>query len=149
MKITKTNRQKKKRRGAALVEMALVLPIFFTVILGIIEFGRAMMVGQLVTNAAREGARMAVVEGTTNIEVETWIQGFLGDTLGVDSSVASVTITIDPADGNPNPGNQLIGAGQKDLITVDVSVPFNDVNFVPGNFLAGRNLSGRSAMRHE
>ena len=42
------------RRGAALVEMALVLPIFFGVVLGIVEFGRAMMVSQMVTNAARE-----------------------------------------------------------------------------------------------
>jgi len=45
-----------RRRGAAAVEMALVLPIFFTVVLGIIEFGRAMMVSQLMATSAREGA---------------------------------------------------------------------------------------------
>jgi Flp pilus assembly protein TadG len=37
-----------------MVEMALVLPIFFTVLLGIVEFGRAMMIGQLITNSARD-----------------------------------------------------------------------------------------------
>ena len=38
-------------RGAAAVEMALVMPIFVSVVMGIIEFGRGMMVGQIVTNA--------------------------------------------------------------------------------------------------
>ena len=52
------NRDRRQdRRGAAVVEMALVLPIFFMVVLGIIEFGRAFMIGQLVTNAAREAVR--------------------------------------------------------------------------------------------
>jgi Flp pilus assembly protein TadG len=46
-----------------LVEMALVLPVFMMVLLGIVEFGRAMMVSQLLANASREGARLAIVEG--------------------------------------------------------------------------------------
>ncbi|MCA9071736.1 MAG: pilus assembly protein, partial [Planctomycetaceae bacterium] len=65
------------REGTALVEMALVLPIFVAVTLGIVEFGRAMMVGQLVTNAAREGARLGIIDGSTNAEVRTSIEQFL------------------------------------------------------------------------
>ena len=45
-------KQTKHRRGAALVETAMVLPMFFLVVLCIVEFGRAMMVSQLVTTAA-------------------------------------------------------------------------------------------------
>ena len=59
--MTTNRRNKQDRRGTAMVEMALVLPIFLMLVLGIIEFGRAMMIANLVTNAAREGARVACV----------------------------------------------------------------------------------------
>ncbi|PYR71259.1 MAG: hypothetical protein DMF88_00460 [Acidobacteria bacterium] len=52
-------------RGAALVEMALTLPLMLLVSAGIFEFGRAYQTWQVLTNAAREGARIAVLPGTT------------------------------------------------------------------------------------
>jgi Flp pilus assembly protein TadG len=48
-------------RGQALAEFALVLPLLMLLIAGIIEFGRAWNIKQAVTDAAREGARYAVV----------------------------------------------------------------------------------------
>ena len=48
-------------RGAAAVEMAIVLPLLFLVIAGIVDFGRAFQAQVQLTNAAREGARAAVV----------------------------------------------------------------------------------------
>ncbi|HVC96514.1 MAG TPA: TadE family protein [Pirellulales bacterium] len=51
----------RKRRGATLVETALVLPMFFLFLLGIFEYGQYEMVRQVVENAARAGARYAVV----------------------------------------------------------------------------------------
>jgi Flp pilus assembly protein TadG len=48
--------------GQALVEMALVLPVLLILVLGILEFGRAWNTKQVVTDAAREGARLAVVQ---------------------------------------------------------------------------------------
>ncbi len=47
--------------GQALVEMALILPVLLLVTLGIVEFARAFNAKQAVTDAAREGARHAVV----------------------------------------------------------------------------------------
>jgi Flp pilus assembly protein TadG len=49
-------------RGQALAEFALVMPVLFLLIGGIIEFGRAWNIKQAVTDAAREGARYAVVQ---------------------------------------------------------------------------------------
>src|SRR4051812_6554667 len=92
------------RRGAAMVETALVLPIFFMVVLGVIEFGRAMMVAQLLTNGAREGARLAVLPGSTNTSVETAVLDFVQASVGVPRAKVTVTITVTPATGNPNPG---------------------------------------------
>ncbi len=137
------------RQATALVEMALVLPIFVAVTLGIVEFGRAMMVGQLVTNASREGARLAIIDETTNADVINHIESFLQQAAGIDSSDLTITINVTPAPGNPNPGNQVGNANPRDLVTVFVSVPFNKVSYISGNYLNGKTLSGRSAMRHE
>jgi Flp pilus assembly protein TadG len=48
-------------RGQSVVEFALVLPLLFVLVFGITEFGRAWMQMNLMTSAAREGARLAVV----------------------------------------------------------------------------------------
>ncbi len=51
---------KRRQRGANLVEAALTLLVLFIFIFGIIEFGRIYNIYQAITNAAREGARFAV-----------------------------------------------------------------------------------------
>jgi Flp pilus assembly protein TadG len=56
--VLKTTRN---QRGAALVEMALVLPILAILFLGIIQFGLVLREHQIVQNAAREGARISML----------------------------------------------------------------------------------------
>jgi Flp pilus assembly protein TadG len=58
-----------KRRGASAVEFALVAPIFFAFVLGIIEIGRGFMVINQVNNAARFGARAGVISGTSRATI--------------------------------------------------------------------------------
>jgi Flp pilus assembly protein TadG len=58
-------RRKKLRRGAAMVEAAIVLPVLFALMLGFCEFARLLMTCVLMSNAAREGARTAVVSTST------------------------------------------------------------------------------------
>jgi Flp pilus assembly protein TadG len=60
MKISR-RRSPGERRGQALAEFALVLPILMLLVAGIIEFGRGWNIKQAVTDAAREGARYSVV----------------------------------------------------------------------------------------
>ena len=52
-------------RGVALMETALVLPLLLLVSVSIFEFGRAYQTWQVLTNAAREAARVAVLPGAT------------------------------------------------------------------------------------
>jgi Flp pilus assembly protein TadG len=66
------SRDGERRRGATAVEAALVLPMVFLFLFGIFEYGRYVMTLQVMTNAAREGARYALthtqpltVAGTT------------------------------------------------------------------------------------
>ena len=54
---------RRRRRGQALAEFALVAPLFFVVLFGIIEFGRYLYYVQILNNGAREGARYAIVHG--------------------------------------------------------------------------------------
>lgn len=139
---------KERRSGTALVELAVCLPVLVTVVLGIVEFGRGMMVSELISEASREGARQAIIAGSTNNTITTSVNTFLQNTT-VNPQDATVTITITPATGNPNPGNDLAGAHIGDLCKVEVQVPFNSVAYIAGKWLAGKNLVGTCSMRHE
>ncbi len=139
---------RRSRWGAVTVEMALVLPIFTTLVFGIIEFGRGFMIGQLVTNAAREGARQAIVDGSTNSAVSTSVKTFMQQSAGVATGNTTVLITITPDTGNPAVSD-VSTAKPKDLVTVKVSVPFDSVALISGKFMNGKTLSGTASMRHE
>lgn len=51
----------RNRRGNAVVEMALMLPLLLLIVFGITEFGRAWMAVNVMHTATREGARLAAV----------------------------------------------------------------------------------------
>jgi Flp pilus assembly protein TadG len=148
MQIKRNVGAKRGRSGAALVEMAVCLPVLVTVVLGIIEFGRGMMVGELLYDASREGARQAILAGSTNTTVTQAMTTFLQAT-SVNAQSISVTITVTPAAGNPDPGNQVGSAHTGDLCAVQVHVPFDQVSYIPGTWLKGKTLTGICTMRHE
>lgn len=54
-------RVRRHRRGQSLVEFALILPILLILMLGILDFGRAIAAYNSVSNGARSGARVAIV----------------------------------------------------------------------------------------
>ena len=126
------------RHGVAAVEFAIIAPVFVIMILGIIEFGRAIMVQQILTNASREGARRAIVEKATASEVKAVVNDYLAAT----SISSGVTVEVSPAPG------PTVGFG--DPITVAVTVPYNDVSWLGTPWiLGGSQLSARSVMRAE
>ncbi len=61
-------RPTRRQRGQALVEFAFVAPIFFLMLFGIIDFGRYVYYVQILNNAAREGARYAIVHGSNSFQ---------------------------------------------------------------------------------
>ena len=67
----------RNQRGAALLETAITLPIILLVSVGIFEFGRAYQTWQVLTNAAREGARIAVLPDYTDAQVTSTVQNYL------------------------------------------------------------------------
>ncbi|HXE89932.1 MAG TPA: TadE/TadG family type IV pilus assembly protein [Terriglobales bacterium] len=91
--------QRGYERGATLVEGAITILLFFTLILANIEFGRAYNQYQVMTDAAREGARFSVApfSGTntlpTTTAVQAEVQRFL-DSAGVRGATISVTQNV-------------------------------------------------------
>ena len=69
----------RNERGNALLETAVTLPIILFVSVAIFEFGRAYQVQQVLTNAAREGARIAVLQGISDDDVRTRVRNYLTD----------------------------------------------------------------------
>jgi hypothetical protein len=57
--------------------MAFTLPLLLLISIGIIEFGRAFQTWQILTNAAREGARVAVLPGMTDSMVTARVQQYI------------------------------------------------------------------------
>jgi Flp pilus assembly protein TadG len=96
------------RNGATLVEVAFVFPLCLLFMFGIYEYGRFVMVRQLLDNAAREGARFAVVntqDGKTTADVQNVVDQRLGGQgIQLDNYDKTTNIQVyaaDPVTGNP------------------------------------------------
>jgi Flp pilus assembly protein TadG len=85
-------RLRRDQRGAALLEMAFTLPLLLLISVGIFEFGRAFEVWQVLTNAAREGARVAVLPGISDAMVTARVQQYAN--AGVLDVGVTPTVTI-------------------------------------------------------
>jgi Flp pilus assembly protein TadG len=85
---------RRESRGQALLEFALILPILLLLVLGIIEFGRAWNISQMVTDATREGTRQAVLADPTITEqqVHDFVMFRLAQA-GVDTAVATIAFS--------------------------------------------------------
>jgi Flp pilus assembly protein TadG len=79
-------------RAQSLVEMAFILPLLLALLVGILELGRAWNVKQVITNAARGGARIAAVQKADDGSAQAAIEDRMTDA-GVDPAAATITIT--------------------------------------------------------
>ena len=134
--------QRRIRRAATAVEFAVVAPLFFLIVLGLIEIGRACMVTELLSEAARRGCRAGVIEGTSSTAIQQTTTNYL-TSLGIDGESANVFVNDVPA-GNTNV--QAMPAYTQ--ITVVVTVPIANVAWTPLWFVSG-SLSGQYTMRRE
>jgi Flp pilus assembly protein TadG len=124
-------------RGSVIVEFALLLPLFCTLVFAIIEFGSAWYSKQMLVNASREGARMgALFEGVSDSEVEV----FVNNVLTTAGFPGSVNVTSTGASG-----------GTGTLVTVSINA--NHDLPVLGNLVPGvpstMTLNATTVMRHE
>jgi len=113
----------RNRLGQALVEFALVVPIFMLLVMGVIEFGRAWNLQQTMTEAAREGARRAAVfdPTVTPTQAATAIRTKI-QAAGFDST--QTVITWQDCTTACSTIGTFASLGRGDVVSVDVSMPY-------------------------
>jgi Flp pilus assembly protein TadG len=142
-------RMRTGERGAAMLETAIMLPLVLLVCVGIFEFGRAYQAWQVLTNAAREGARVAVLPGTSDAAVQTRVQAYL--VAGQLPNAAAATVNISRTQ------TISIGTGTASASRVTVNYPFDFIVLQPiarmvvADATAGESLTmaASATMRNE
>ena len=120
--------------GQSLLETALTLPLILLIAVGTLEFGRAFQTWEVVTNAAREGARVAILPTSTTADVQTRVQTYLQG--GALDNYQNATVTV-----NPN-STIAVGGGTASSSVVTVNYPFS---FIVLNPVASLVTSGSTA----
>jgi Flp pilus assembly protein TadG len=95
-------------RGAAAVEMALVLPLLLLVLFGVVDFGRLLNTQLTLTESAREGARAAAL----GQDAEARVRLTAGGVQGVTSTVQAC-----PAGGSPSADAVVVTSVQFTFVT--------------------------------
>ena len=133
----------KCQKGAAAVEFAIIAPLLFTIMFGIIEFGLLFYDKAVITNASREGARYGILWGTNRpsvAEIEAKVASYTTDRLITFGSAEPPTTTVVGIGGV---------AGEDLTVTVVYQNNFLLIpNFVD-TLLGVTTLSARTIMRFE
>lgn len=131
-----------RQQGATIVEAALVLPIFFTLVLGFIDIGLGVFQTSQATSAAADGARVGIVrlgtgEGLTADDREAIEDAVHGRLAGQD---------VDEIDiGCVNGAGGIASCTTAGFIKVTVSWPFEPLSFV-GHALPVQSIEGSSTL---
>jgi Flp pilus assembly protein TadG len=132
------NFKRSLRRGAAIVEFAVIAPIFLTLVGGMIELGRAIVVVQILTNASREGSRIAGYDTTTSSSTVTSAVNTFLTNEGINGATTAVT------------PSSLSSVADGTQVSVTVSIPYSSVSWLPKPFfLGGKTLTATTVMCRE
>jgi Flp pilus assembly protein TadG len=123
-----------RSRGQALTEFALIAPIFFFTMFAIIEFGRAVYTIQMLNNAAREGARYAIVHGAAGQPPSGPFPSSYGTTNAADPTGQNVVNKVKQY------AIAIIDSGPSDFaVTVKWCANDGDIASCPGQYGDGDN----------
>jgi Flp pilus assembly protein TadG len=131
--------------GAELIEFAIVFPMLLLLAAGIADFGFLFQRYEVVTNAAREGARVASLPGYSQADVTERVESYL--TSGGLSELPDVVVSWAPT--------TLASGRTVNLATVVVDYPHEFTIIAPIAAMVGGsgwgtiNLRGQSVMRVE
>jgi Flp pilus assembly protein TadG len=95
-------RNYKASKGQSLVEFALVFPLFFFMVTGLLDLGRAVFAYTTMNTAVREGTRYAIVQlkGTPDTDIEAVVRSYFYDLKDFDDNTVVTVSRVGDAD-NP------------------------------------------------
>ena len=145
---------KRKQRGAVAIEAALIIPVLILVTIGSIDVGQFINVAQMVSNASREGARIASRDVIENVEdVEDAIFTYFTDAFPkLDSATIGETIQIQitDADGVPIPDGDLSAVESGTELMITVNADFSVIRWIKGpNYFDEEFRSTTTSCRRE
>ncbi len=122
----------RRRRGAAVVELAITMPLLALLALGVTEFSQYVNAAQVVTNASRRGARLAARNGTvTASEVQNDVTAFLiGAFPSLSGASGAISVQVVGGSGTPITGGDLTTISSGSPIRVDVSLNFDSIRWL-------------------
>ena len=132
---------RERERGSAMVETAITIPLLLMVMVGIFEVGRAYETWQVLTNAAREGARMAVTPSSTEEVTTALIRQYMAN--GQLDKSATATVVVNKT-ASINAGGTAVSAS---LVTVDYPFEFIMLQPVVRLVAPGATVGGPLTMR--
>jgi len=141
------------RRGAAVVEMAVVSPVLLLTAMGIVDVGQYVSIAQIVNNASREGARVAIRSDTASVsEVEATILADMTDAFsGVLPETINSALQVSVADeyGTISGGDlALVGSGSE--ISVTVTFDYQSIRWAPSGFFGADTwIEAETIMRRD
>ncbi len=126
------------RRGQAMVELALALPIFFLIIFGLIDLGRAVYTYNTLSEGAREGARYGSVQARAfNDTTRDGVEAHVVDMLEAVRN-PTVTASCTPA------GTLGIGCTVDDILVVEAEADISMITPIIGQIIGTLHLEARS-----
>lgn len=140
------------RRGAAVVEFAVVSPLLFLLVMGAIDVGQYVNVSQTVSDASREGARLAAQnEMTSSTAIENVVLEYLEDSFPhVSGAALNAACSVTVTDSASAPVTDLTTISEGSSVSVQVDLEFDTVRWIQSVSLGGnRTLSTTTVTRRE
>lgn len=157
MRSLRQQREPVQRRGATIVEMAVVTPVFALFLAALMEFGHAFLVVGTLNSTAKQAARFGAVDGVNTAAVTTRVNEMVGAAFNStkatvyvkDASVFDSATPPSTINYKTLPNIELSTAARRQLYVVRVEVNYNDVALMPPFWAKDLKLYGQSVMRHE
>lgn len=147
---------RRTRRGATVVEMAFIAPVFFLFVFALFEFGHALMVINYLTSVSKQAAHLGSFEDVSTSEVTQFASERMDFLLGSDVATISIKNAAAYETGNSSslnvsslPSVELENLDSRGLFMVHIEVPYNSVSLLPPFWIKNQTLSGVSVMRRE
>jgi Flp pilus assembly protein TadG len=131
-------RRRARRRGAAAVELAVLVPLLGFVMMGMIEMSRAMMAKTILNDAARKACRAAVLPTGSNAGITADVTNILLTDNSISTANVRITVLVNDTAADANT------AKQNDKISVKVALPYSAFSWTTPIFLSNLTVESET-----